>query len=259
VRAYRTVRFGRLADLFLIDTRTHRDLPVPPPEMFSPERSALGPVQREWLLGELDGSRATWRLLGNPSVLARTWNDDLPDVVKRALLKVKLIDADGHGPDHDQWDGYPAERTMLLRHIRDTGIRNLAVLSGDVHVGMAIELTNDDGDGDTDEPVAVEFVNTSLTSQNLDDKMGWAPLTESLAVAEAYIAGMRHIHWADFDSHGYTLIDVTPERIVAEWWAVDTVLERTGVERLVTSWTLGAGEVALRPTGAGEGRGAAVG
>jgi alkaline phosphatase D len=77
--------------------------------------------------------------------------------------------------------------------------------------------------------------------------MGWQPLTESLAVAEAYIAGMRHIQWADFDSHGYTLIDVTPDRIVAEWWAVGTVLERTDVERLVAAWSVPAGTLRLEP------------
>jgi alkaline phosphatase D len=243
-RTFRTVRFGDLADLFVIDTRTRRDRPVPPPEMFQADRSALGREQREWLFGELAGSRAVWRLLGNPSVLARTWNDELPEFVKRALLKVKLIDADGHGPDHDQWDGYPAERRALLDHIRETGRANVVVLSGDVHVGMAIELTIDD----EDDPVAVEFVNTSLTSQNLDDKMGWQPLTRSLPVAEAYIAGMQHVHWADFDSHGYTLVDVTPERIVGEWWAVDSVLRRTDAERLVASWTVRAGEPRLGPT-----------
>ena len=31
-----------------------------------------------------------------------------------ALLKLKLIDEDGDGPDEDQWDGYPAERSRLL-------------------------------------------------------------------------------------------------------------------------------------------------
>ena len=243
-RVFRTIPFGGLADLFIIDTRTRRDRPVPPPEMFRTDRSALGPEQREWLFGELRRSQASWRLLGNPSVLARTWNDELPELVKRALLKVKLIDADGHGPDHDQWDGYPAERRALLEHIRDTGNPNVVVLSGDVHVGMAIELTIDDGGV----PVAVELVNTSLTSQNLDDKMGWQPLTESLPVAEAYIAGMPYVRWADFDSHGYTLVDVTRERIVAEWWAVESVLRRTGAERLVASWTVRAGAPRLEPT-----------
>jgi len=72
--------------------------------------------------------------------------------------------------------------------------------------------------------------------------MGWQPLTESVPLAEGYVAGMAHIHWVDFDSHGYTLIDVDPERVVAEWWAVDTVLERTRVERRVATWHVRHGD-----------------
>jgi alkaline phosphatase D len=236
-RTFRTVRFGRLADLFLIDTRTRRDRPVPPPDMDLPDRTALGPAQKEWLFAELDRSTATWRLLGNPSVMARTWKDELPEPVKAALLKVKLIDADGSGPDYDQWDGYPAERSEVVSRMGAIGPRNVVVLSGDVHVGMVNELAVHPGE----EPVAVEFVNSSLTSQNLDDKMGWEPLTKSVPLADAYVAGMGHIHWVDFDSHGYNLIEVTPDRVVAEWWAVDTVLRRTNEERCVATWSVANG------------------
>jgi alkaline phosphatase D len=248
-RVFRTVPFGSLADLFLIDTRSRRDQPVPAPEMLDPARTALGADQREWLFGELESSTARWRLLGNPSVLARTWNDALGDDVRAALVKLKLIDADATGPDHDQWDGYPAERERLLARIRDTGPRNVVVLSGDVHVGMAIELTDDaDGEGD-DAPIAVEFVNTSLTSQNLDDKLGWAPLTKSLPLADGFVAGMPHVRWADFDTHGYCVVEVTRDLVAVEWWAVDEVLRRVPGERCVARWGVRHGVPEVIPLG----------
>jgi len=137
--------------------------------------------------------------------------------------------------------GSPAGGAAALRQIRDTGPRNVVLLSGDVHVGMAIELSL----AADDEAIAVEFVNTSLTSQNLDDKMGWAPLTESLPLAQAYVAGMPHLRWVDFDNHGYNVVDVTPERVVVEWWAVDTVLRRTTGQRRVASWGVRNGEPRL--------------
>jgi hypothetical protein len=31
---------------------------------------------------------------------------------------------------------------------------------------------------------------------------------------------------------------VTPERVVVEWWAVDTVLRRTREERCVATWSV---------------------
>jgi hypothetical protein len=47
---------------------------------------------------------------------------------------------------------------------------DVVVLSGDVPIGLAIDLPRDRHD---DRAVAVELVTTSLTSQNVDDKMGW--------------------------------------------------------------------------------------
>ena len=61
---------GALADLFLIDTRTRRDEPVPAPAMHDPQRTALGPEQRAWLLdARRPLRRPRWRLLANPSVM----------------------------------------------------------------------------------------------------------------------------------------------------------------------------------------------
>jgi phosphodiesterase/alkaline phosphatase D-like protein len=114
-------------------------------------------------------------------------------------------------------------------------------VSGDVHVGMANELAPEAGD----DAVAVEFVNPSLTSQNLDDKMGWQPRTQSLPLEDAVRAGLPHIRWCDFDSHGYGLVDVTPQRLRYEWWAVDTVLQRTAGESRVAAWRVVHGEPRL--------------
>ena len=65
-RVWREVAIGDLVDLFLIDTRTRRDEPVPDPAMSDPDRTALGPEQRGWLFDRLGGSTARWRLLANP-------------------------------------------------------------------------------------------------------------------------------------------------------------------------------------------------
>ena len=79
------------------------------------ERTPTG----KWLVGEIDRSTATWRLLANPSVMGRTWSPDLPDDVRPGLTKVKLLNEGGDGPDFDQWDGYPVEREAFLDHIAD--------------------------------------------------------------------------------------------------------------------------------------------
>ncbi|MEO8273019.1 MAG: alkaline phosphatase D family protein [Chloroflexota bacterium] len=230
-RVYRAVRIGSLAELFLLDTRSMRDEPVAPPAMFRAGRTALGPAQKAWLFEALEGSDARWRLVGNPSVMARTWNDALPDTVRTALLKLKLIDGDGTGPDYDQWDGYPEERREVLDRIEHLGVSNVVVLSGDVHVGLAAELAEEPGLP----PVAVEFVNTSLSSQNLDDKMGWARRADSLPIEEALLAGLPHLRYLDLDSHGYSIVEVDRDQVRFEWWTVDPLEIRSpGQERSAT-------------------------
>jgi len=239
-RAWRNISIGRLADLFVLDTRSRRDEPAAGPGMRDPQRSQLGPEQRAWLLEGLETSTAAWRLLGNSSVMGQIWDSRLTTETIPALLKLKLIEPNGRGPDPDQWDGYPVERDAILRALRD---RDALVLSGDVHIGLALELKLDPTTDE--EPVAAEFVTTSLTSQNVDDKMGWAPRTKSIPFEEGLVREVPHIKWCEFDSHGYVLVDLTPERARGEWWFVDTVLEPSRGETLGAAWEVRRGKARL--------------
>jgi alkaline phosphatase D len=229
-RVWRRVPIGTLADVFLIDTRTRRDEPQSEPAMSDPRRSALGVEQRAWLFDELAASRANWRLIANPSVMGQTWNPVLPDDVREGLRKVKLLADDMEGPDYDQWDGYPAERDALFVHMIDNAMDNVVVLSGDVHVSLALELHQHPFDA-TDRAFGVEFVTPSLTSQNLDDKMGWARHSaDAQAIEQRAVEFLPHWQWVDLDSHGYVIVDVTADRVAAEWWHIDTVLEPSPTE-----------------------------
>jgi alkaline phosphatase D len=235
-RVWRTLGFGALADLFLMDTRSRRDQPVAREAAQDSARTQLGPEQREWLFAGLDRSQARWRLLANSSVVGQTWAPDIDPALHAGLRSLKLNGADG-GPDADQWDGYPAERRALLDRIAG---RDVVVLSGDVHVALAIEL----GDG-----IAPEFVTASLTSQNLDDKMGWGYRQGSLPVEKALRDALNDIRWCDLDSHGYMLVDVTPDRILVEHWFVDGVLAPSAGERLAARWEVRPGSARIVRTG----------
>jgi alkaline phosphatase D len=241
-RVWRSMPIGGLADMFLVDTRSRRDEPSQGEAMLEPHRSQLGPEQRQWLLEGLGASTATWRLLGNSSVMGQIWDTRLTTDTMPALLKLKMIEPNGRGPDPDQWDGYPFEREAILRALSD---RDAVVLSGDVHVGLALELKLDPTTDE--EPVAAEFVTTSLTSQNVDDKMGWPPRTKSIPFEEGLVREVPHIKWCEFDSHGYVVVDVISERVRGEWWFVDTVLEPSPRESLGAAWEVHRGRARLVP------------
>ncbi len=228
-RVYRSVTFGDLADMFVIDTRSGRDQPVHGPGADDPGRTQLGHTQRDWLFDGLRSSRAKWRLLANSSILGRTWAPDIPKAVHDGLAWLKLIHASGVGPDADQWEGYPYERTLLIDHLAR---ENTVVLSGDIHIGMALELQDDREPGNW---IAPEFVTASLTSQNLDDKTGWGYRIKSPDVERQFVAALPNVLWTDMDSHGYMVADLTRDRFRVEWWFVDTVLARTANERLGAS------------------------
>ena len=240
-RVWRHVPIGGLADLFLMDTRTRRDEPQPEPVMSDPARTALGREQRQWLFNALTASRANWRLLANPSVMGQTWNPALPDELKASLRKVKLVADDMRGPDFDQWDGYPAEREAFLDHILLHEMDNVVVLSGDIHISVALELHRRPFES-TDRALAVEFVTPSVTSQNLDDKMGWPRRgPNSRALERRAVDFLPHWNWVEFDSHGYVVVDVVPEGVTAEWWHVDTVLEPSVTEERAAVFSVARG------------------
>jgi alkaline phosphatase D len=243
-RVWRSVALGDLADLLLIDTRTRRDEPIDGPEQADPSRSQLGPDQRAWFLEQLAASTAAWRLIGNSSVMGHIWDERLPAETIPGLMKLEMTNEAGTGPDPDQWDGYPAERDAILEAFGDVG--DVVVLSGDVHIGLATDLPRDRHD---DRAVAVEFVTTSLTSQNVDDKMGWEPRTGSVPMERAWVDAVPYVKFADFDDHGYVIVDVTPERVRGEWWFIDAVREPTTGQHLGATWEVHRGEPRLVPGG----------
>jgi alkaline phosphatase D len=72
--------------------------------------------------------------------------------------------------------------------------------------------------------------------------MKWGYRTKSLEYERGIREAFPHIKWCDLDSHGYNIVDVTPERVQVEYWLVDTVLERTDDEKRGAVWEVQAGK-----------------
>lgn len=239
-RVFRRIPVGDLADVFLLDIRSRRDRPALEPEMSKPGRTMLGIEQRDWLLGELQDSSAIWRFVGTPSIMHRSWCEAPGELLQTAMLKLKLIDEDGQGPDEDQWDGYPAERDLLLE--RFGTLDDVVVLSADIHVSVASRLAR------SGSPVAVEITAPSLTSQNLDEKLKVESRSERILAAEqAFVEAVDDVDWCEFSGHGYVVCDVDRDRVRAEWWIVDGVLEPTPGESMAAAYEVRRGAAELTP------------
>ena len=61
-RIYRSFRWGRQAELFLLDARSYRSL-NDLPDRADNEKTLLGREQLDWLRGGLARSSATWKIV----------------------------------------------------------------------------------------------------------------------------------------------------------------------------------------------------
>jgi alkaline phosphatase D len=234
-RLYRRLTFGRLAEISMLDLRSYRDqqvptplpepIPVPDPGVSDPDRTITGRQQLDWLKDSLGRGRAQWKVIGNPMMIAPVDFGGLPDVLLDPVNDVTgLLPRDGVPYNVDQWDGYTDDRREVFQHIRDHQVTDALFITGDIHSGWACELPYDASTladplaiGDS---AGVEFVCSSVTSNNLKDITGTPPRTTSLAVEAAILANNRHIKYLDFDSHGFSVLDLTPERAQMDWYVI---------------------------------------
>ncbi|MCW2791387.1 MAG: Alkaline phosphatase [Nocardioides sp.] len=238
-RLFRRLRFGQLAELSMLDLRTYRDrqadtvptpVPNPDPATGDPDRTITGTQQLHWLKDSLDRHRPQWKIVGNPVMIAPVDFGALPDDAIDAVHEVTgSAPRDGAPYNVDQWDGYTDDRRQVFNHIRNHQVKDALFITGDIHSGWAAELPYDastytgTGVGDS---AGVEFVCSSVTSNNLKDITGTPPRTSSLAVEETIKANNRHVKYLDFDSHGFSVLDITAKRAQMDWYVIGDRADR---------------------------------
>jgi alkaline phosphatase D len=219
-RLYRRLRFGQLAELSMLDLRTHRSQQVGAlsGEVDNPNRTIAGVEQLNWLTSGLIASQTQWKLVGNPVMISPVLVPPLPAELTGPLLKLLGLPQEGGTIFTDQWDGYTADRRRVLRTLRDNGIRDTVFLTGDIHSAWACDLPWDAAFYPLSPSLATELVATSVTSDNLDDLIGVPPRTVTPAVETAVMALNRHVRWVEYDSHGASVLEVTPAAVQLDWY-----------------------------------------
>jgi len=237
---HRRLDLGPLADLVMLDTRlAGRDRPAADGTAVSKlgygQRGLLGDAQWRWLEDQLtSATKRRWLLLGNQVVMA----------------PIRAVSFDGgRGINPGQWDGYPAERDRLFRLLQSTGwTTDVAVLSGDLHSSWAADL-----------PIGAEFVSPSVTTDAFAQTV--LPV-DCLARPAAWWFRMQnpHLRMVELRRHGYVVIDITHDRLRADWWHLATISRRDQTERWAGGWQLRHGRPGLERSaspigGAGGGAG----
>jgi alkaline phosphatase D len=201
MRIYDRFAFGDLLEISMIDGRQYRSREAcyaPPnkggthletnascPERNDAGRTMLGFAQEAWLHGNLARSKARWNLIAQDVLMAQ--------------LGIKIDDT--YGFSTDDWDGYPANRSRLLKRIHDSQVSNPVVIGGDAHSFFANDLRLD-FDDPASPIVATEFVGTSISS--------YGPPYEPIARA---VANNPYIHFFDSRRRGYVAVDLAPKQM----------------------------------------------
>ncbi|MCH6255803.1 alkaline phosphatase D family protein [Puniceicoccaceae bacterium K14] len=229
LRLHRRSDFGRLARFHILDTRQYRsdqpgngdEMPSDFPGLYDPKTTMLGEEQRDWLLDGLERSNATWNVLAQQVLMAR----------------VDLKPGAGEMIDVDKWGGYEHERRTVLQHLHDAKVMNPVVITGDIHRNWANELTANFNSANAD-PVAAEFVGTSITSSGDGEKR---PDFVDTLMAEnpsvKYFNGER----------GYVRCEITPKTWQTDFRTLPYVSRPGAPIRTAASFVLENGRSNLLP------------
>jgi alkaline phosphatase D len=118
-RLYRSLRWGRLVEIFILDTRSYRSRNR---SRDGPAKTMLGAAQRRWLVEAVAGSTATWKIVVSSVSLSIPKGWPFADSwARRSVL--------GHTT------GFSRERDLILRELRARGVSGLVVLAADAHFG----------------------------------------------------------------------------------------------------------------------------
>ncbi|MFN0067084.1 MAG: alkaline phosphatase D family protein [Limisphaerales bacterium] len=245
-RIYRQFQFGTLADLSMLDLRQYRD--AQPANGLDPakdeaERVIMGREQLDWLKEELGASPTLWKLVGNSVMVTPVdFRSPLPPQLAGAAQALGLMM--GVPFNVDSWDGYTDDRRELLEFLTTEGVDNVAFLTGDIHSSWACDVPPDFGAPST----AVEFVSTSITSDNLNEILGQAPRNQTSQLVETiFKVANPHVKLLEFDSHGYSVVDVTRERIQVDWFYISDRADAAATQAFAAAYRCVAGQNRVTP------------
>lgn len=234
---YRSFAIGDLADLVMVDTRlAGRDEQVDRTNILAvedPRRSLLGPAQEGWLEGELAESaraKTRWQILG-----------------QQVMFASQTLPGEPAG-NADSWDGYRVSRSRVFDMVERHKLSNFVVLTGDVHSAWAYDLPR--GISSAYDPatgrgsLGVEIVCPAVSSPSA---FGGPQGEERLAATPKT---RPHLKFLDGRSRGYVVLDVTRDRLQADWWLLDSVKDRNTEQHFAKGLVCESGSRHLTDAGA---------
>lgn len=252
VRIYRSLDWGDLARIVLLDTRCigrdqqldYRTSLLPrlaqggadaaaavaefrQTLLDNPNRTLLGPAQEAWLAQSLGQSKQrgqAWQIVAqqvimgeqmSPQGLTRLLPDDAYAGTRQRTAAGEQLAALGLPWNLDSWDGYPAARARFLEACA-ANANNTIVLGGDSHNCWLNNLPAASGA----RLAAVEFAGGSVTSPGFENSLTLAQPGERETLLRS---ANSNLAWCDLTHRGYGALTFTRTKCTAEWIAFDSI------------------------------------
>lgn len=263
VRLYRSLDWGGLARIVLIDTRyIGRDRQLDyrtalgfrivlggvglegAAENFrrdhlnNPARTLLGAAQEAWLaqiFAESKQRGQTWQIVAQQIAMGEQLIGpgaeamlpaDVHGNTRRFVAAAERLGSIGMPWNLDAWDGYPAARTRFLETCLAHGT-NVAVLGGDSHNTWLNNLSLPN----SNRLAAIEFAGASVTSPGLERTLSAA----ASGAREAMMTAKNpQLAWCDMTNRGYATLKFTRAACESEWVAFGDVSSRDATGPTIT-------------------------
>ncbi|ENW84050.1 hypothetical protein F908_00954 [Acinetobacter sp. NIPH 284] len=267
IKIYRQFDFGNLVQLTMLDTRIiARDQQLDyvdymtanglnaakfQADLTNPARTLMGYTQRDWLLGKLQQSNATWNVLGQQILMAKmlipaelllslaeitsgnptadTLNKMNTQITELVTLKMRLKQGDPSLTSQekariltvapynlDAWDGYFVEREILYGTLAQLN-KKVVVLAGDTHNAWSSNLYSKDGAF-----VGVELATSSVSSPGLEKYLN-IPLARLQQFEFAFTTLIDELNYCNLNQRGYLMVQFDETQVQSQWVYVDSI------------------------------------
>ncbi len=266
-KIYRQFDFGNLVQLTMLDTRiiardeqldyanymttTGLDIARFQADLTNPVRTLMGYTQRDWLLGKLQQSTATWNVLGQQILMTKmlvpaellfalaeitsgnpsdeTLEKMNAQITELITLKIRLQKGDPTltaqekarvltvAPYNlDAWDGYFAEREILYGTLAQLK-KKVVVLAGDTHNAWSSNLYSKDGAF-----VGVELATSSVSSPGLEKYLN-IPLAQLQQFEFAFNTLIDELNYCNLNQRGYLMVQFDETQVQSQWIYLDSI------------------------------------
>ncbi|MCU7696500.1 alkaline phosphatase D family protein [Acinetobacter sp. AYS6] len=264
---YRQFNFGSLVELTMLDTRIiARDKQLEyadymtavgldaqkfQADLTNPKRTLMGYTQRDWLVGKLKQSTATWNVIGQQVLMSKMWipaelllslgqitsggasaetlakmNAQITELV---TLKLRLEQGDPTLTvqekarvttvvpyNLDAWDGFYAERETVYENLASLN-KKVIVLAGDTHNAWASYLYSQKG-----QYVGVELATSSVSSPGLEKYLS-IPMAQLQQFEFAFTTLIDELAYCNLNQRGYLVVTLDDKQVQSDWIFVDSI------------------------------------